>query len=140
MGLLFGIIGALILGDAAVNASIVSPVLIIIVAITGITSFAIPDFTLSFHCRIMRFLYIILGYVAGFLGISVGLFLHIITLCKLKSFGVPYLEPYISVNPKNFKGLFIPIIWKREKRNTSLNTKRQYKQDYISRKWKYPNK
>ena len=54
--------GALIIGQAAVDAGIVSPILIIIVAITGITSFAIPDYYLAFHCRVARFLYIILGY------------------------------------------------------------------------------
>lgn len=139
IGSTIGIIGALILGEAAVNASLVSPVLIIVVALTGISSFAIPDFSLSFHCRIMRFVYIVLGYLAGFLGLAVGLFVHIITLCKMKSFGVPYLEPYLSANSKNFKGMILPPIWKREKRFSFLNTKRQYKQGYISRKWKLPH-
>ena len=64
--------GALIIGQAAVDAGIVSPILIIIVAITGITSFAIPDYYLAFHCRVARFAYIILGYLAGFLGIAFG--------------------------------------------------------------------
>ena len=52
IGSSIGIVGALILGDAAVNAGIVSPILIIIVAITGIASFAIPDFSFGFHVRI----------------------------------------------------------------------------------------
>ncbi len=58
MGATIGIVGALILGEAAVNASVVSPILIIIVAITGICSFAIPDFSLSFSLRLWRFFYI----------------------------------------------------------------------------------
>lgn len=58
MGTTIGIVGALILGEAAVNANIVSPILIIIVAITGICSFAIPDFSLSFSLRLWRFFYI----------------------------------------------------------------------------------
>ena len=49
IGATIGIVGALILGDAAVNAGIVSPILIIVVAITGIASFAIPDFSFGFH-------------------------------------------------------------------------------------------
>jgi len=49
----------------------VSPILIIIVAITAICSFAIPDFSLGFSLRIYRFIYIILGYICGFLGIGV---------------------------------------------------------------------
>ena len=64
IGPTIGIIGALIIGQAAVDAGIVSPILIIIVAITGITSFAIPDYYLAFHCRIWRFAYIVFGYLA----------------------------------------------------------------------------
>ena len=77
MGPTLGIIGALIMGQAAVDAGIVSPILIIIVAITGITSFAIPDYYLAFHCRVSRFAYIILGFLAGLLGIAVTLLLNI---------------------------------------------------------------
>ena len=58
-------------GQAAVSANLVSPILIIIVAITAICSFAIPDFSLGFSLRIYRFIYIILGYICGFLGIGV---------------------------------------------------------------------
>ena len=64
IGPTIGIIGALIIGQAAVDAGIISPILIIIVAITGITSFAIPDYYLAFHCRIWRFVYIVFGYLA----------------------------------------------------------------------------
>ena len=70
VGPTIGIVGALILGEAAVNANIVSPILIIIVAITAISSFAVPDFSFSFHLRIYRFFFTILGFIAGFLGIG----------------------------------------------------------------------
>ena len=59
VGQTIGIVGALILGQAAVDAGIVSPILIIIVSFTAICSFSIPDFSLSFHFRIMRFIYIL---------------------------------------------------------------------------------
>lgn len=137
IGTTIGIIGALILGQAAVEASIVSPILIIIIAITGITSFAIPDFYLSFHLRIARFLYIIAGFLAGFLGIGIVLFGHLILLCSLKSFGVSYLAPYIPATSKNNKAYFMPPFWSREKRPDFLNSKRPKKQDRISMKWKY---
>lgn len=137
IGTTIGIIGALILGQAAVEASIVSPILIIIIAITGITSFAIPDFYLSFHLRIARFLYIIAGFLAGFLGIGIVLFGHLILLCSLKSFGVSYLAPYIPATSKNNKAYFMPPFWNREKRPDFLNSKRPKKQDRISMKWKY---
>lgn len=70
MGSTIGIIGGLILGEAAVSANIVSPILIIIVALTGICSFAIPDYSLGFCLRIFRFMYIVLAYIAGFLGMG----------------------------------------------------------------------
>ena len=137
IGTTIGIIGALILGQAAVEASIVSPILIIIIAITGITSFAIPDFYLSFHLRIARFLYIIAGFLAGFLGIGIVLFGHLILLCSLKSFGVSYLVPYIPATSKNNKAYFMPPFWSREKRPDFLNSKRPKKQERVSMKWKY---
>ena len=116
LGSTIGIVGALILGEAAVSASLVSPVLIIIIAITGICSFSIPDFSLNFTFRIYRFVYIILGYMAGFLGISFGVFIQLAIMCKLKSFGSPYINPYIlGKNKRSISSYFIPPIWKRER-------------------------
>ncbi len=139
IGPTLGIVGALILGQAAVEANIVSPVLIIIVAITGISSFAIPDFSLSFHCRLLRFAYIILGYLLGFLGICFGLFVHFLIMSSLKSFGTPYLQPYVPIT-RDYKGIMLSPAWKREHRADFLNTKRPKKQNKISMGWKYPSK
>ena len=135
-----GIIGALIIGQAAVDAGIVSHILIIIVAITGITSFAIPDYYLAFHCRVSRFAYIILGFLAGLLGIAVGIFIHLLVATKIQSFGISYLDPYIPSKGKIFNGIFTAPTWKREKRADFLDTKRGEKQEHISMKWKYPDK
>jgi len=136
IGSSIGIVGALILGDAAVNAGIVSPILIIIVAITGIASFAIPDFSFGFHMRIFRFWFIALGFVAGFLGIGVGFFIYITLLCSLKSFGVPYTTPIAPSYDTKGNGYFIPPIWKQEYRASFISPKRKESQDKISMKWK----
>ncbi|MCF0124518.1 MAG: spore germination protein [Clostridia bacterium] len=65
------------MGQAAVSAGIVSPILIIVVAITGISSFAIPDFSFGFHLRYYRFLFILLGFMAGFVGVSLrSIYIH----------------------------------------------------------------
>lgn len=136
IGPTLGIVGALVLGQAAVSAGIVSPILIIIVAITGISSFAIPDYTFSFHLRCFRFLFILLGYIAGFLGIGVGIFVYLTMLSDLESFGVSYTTPYApNILGKNNNFLLSPI-WKREYRQTYLGSKREKKQDKISMKWK----
>ena len=130
------IVGALVLGEAAVSANIVSPISIIIVAITGLTSFAIPNFSLELHYRILRFAFIILGSTFGFLGIAIGLFLYFGMICSYSSFGVPYLSPYIPLSKMNNGGYFLSPIWRREKRSDYLNTKRINKQAHISMKWK----
>ena len=136
LGSTVGIVGALVLGEAAVSANIVSPILIIIVAITAISSFAIPDFSLGFHLRISRFAYTILGALCGFLGIGIGIFIHLIALCSLKSFGVPYLSPYMPKSNVRNNGYMLRPVWKREKRSDFLNAKRTTVQDKISMKWR----
>ena len=90
--------------------------LIIIVAITGISSFAIPDFTFSFHLRYFRFAFLLLGYIAGFIGIGIGIFIYISSMCDLKTFGVPYTAPYAPVINNKGNGYFLSPIWKREYR------------------------
>ena len=136
LGSTVGIVGALVLGEAAVSANIVSPILIIVIAITAISSFAIPDFSISFHLRISRFAYTILGSLCGFLGIGIGLFIHILILNSLKSFGVPYLSPYAPLSPIGNNSYFLKPVWKREKRASFLNTKKPFTQERISMKWR----
>ena len=139
IGPTIGIVGALILGEAAVSASIVSPILIIIVSLTAICSFAVPDFSLSFTLRFLRFLFIFLGYIAGFLGIALGLFIYLTILNSLKSFGVPYLAPYVPIQDKDTNSVFfIQPIWFREKRSDFLKTKRNFTEGNISMLWKKP--
>ncbi len=132
-----GIIGALILGDAAISANIVSPILIIIVAFSGICAFTVPDNTLRFAIRMFRFMYIILGYIAGFLGIALGFFIHFVILANQSSFGIPFFSPYIPYNDLSENThLYMEPVWKREKRNKTLNTKKPQLEDDISMKWR----
>ncbi len=137
IGPTIGIVGALVLGQAAVSAGIVSPILIILVAITGIASFAIPDFSFGFHLRILRFVFTILGYISGFLGIGIGIFTYVTMLCSLKSFGVQYTVPFAPTTYSLGSEYFISPIWKREKRPDFLNAKKEDSQKHISMGWKY---
>lgn len=138
IGSTIGIIGGLILGEAAVSANLVSPLLIIIVAMTGICSYAIPDFSLNFTIRCFRFMYTILGYTAGFLGIGFGIFIQLILLSNLQSFGVSYFSPYVPLGNKNTdSSFFIKPVWKREERSSFLKTQRPKQEEKISMKWKY---
>ena len=137
VGSTIGIVGALVLGDAAVSASIVSPILIIVIAITGIASFAIPDFSFGFHIRIMRFAFILFAFIAGFLGIGLLIFVYITILCSLKSFGVPYMVPFAPLINSTGSSYFVHYEYKRERRPDYLNTKRPTSQKHLSMKWKY---
>ena len=137
IGPTLGIVGALVLGQAAVSAGIVSQILIIIVAMTGISSFAIPDYSFSFHLRFFRFGFILLGFLAGFLGIGIGIFLYLSELCDLETFGVSYTAPYVPFIDSKNNGFLLPPIWKREYRASYLASKREKKQNKISMKWRF---
>jgi len=141
IGPTLGIIGALILGQAAVAANIVSPILIIVVAVTGIGSFAVANFSLGLAFRLLRFAYIFLGAMAGFLGITVGLFIQGIFFVTSKSFGVPITVPFGPKTARVWSGdeLTRSPVWKQERRADYLNTKDEAKQPKISRKWTRKN-
>ena len=135
IGPTIGIVGALVLGQAAVSAGIVSPILIIIVAITGIASFAIPDFSFGFHLRYYRFLFIILGYISGFLGISLGLFVYISVLSSIRSFGVFFTAPFSPHINSRGNSYFLRPMWNREFRAPFIAPKKEQSQANISMKW-----
>lgn len=137
IGATLGIVGALILGDAAVSAHIVSPILIIVVAITGLSSFAIPDFAFSFHLRVYRFIFTLLGFCAGFIGIGAGLLVYINMLCSMKSFGVSFISPLTSSFSSHLGSFFVKPAWKYEKRPGFVRPKKEYAQPKISKKWRY---
>lgn len=119
---------------------IVSPILIIVVAITGIASFAIPDFSFGFHLRTSRFIFIFLGWIFGFLGISLGLFVYMSLMAETKSFGISYTTGITPLEKVKGNSYYLPPIWKREYRASFLNSKKAKKQKDISMSWKYkPN-
>lgn len=83
-------------------------------------------------------MYIILGYLAGFLGIAIGVFVQLVLLSSYKSFGVSYLAPYLPViNLNTDASYFMKPMWHREKRADFLNTKNPKSQEKISMAWKF---
>ncbi len=101
-----GIVGGLILGQAAVTAGIVSPIVIIVVAMTAVGSMSAPSYSMGIAFRIMRFSYIILGAFAGMLGVTVVLFCHLLMIATARSFGVRGFAP---IAPRTREGLFRTI-------------------------------
>lgn len=119
-----GIVGALVLGQAAVSASIVSPIIIIIVATTAIGSLSTPNYSFGLSFRIMKFVYIIFASIAGFVGFSVCLFMHMATLVSIKSFGVRYFSPAAPKTRESFfKTLFVTKDYKKTSKPDYINTK-----------------
>lgn len=93
VGQAVSIVGALVIGQAAVEAGLVSPAMVIVVAITAISNFVIPAFTMGISLRIIRFFLMVFAATFGLFGIIVGLFAMVQHLCSLRSFGVPYMSP-----------------------------------------------
>lgn len=141
IGSTLGIVGGLILGQSAVSAKIVSPLMIIVIAITGIGSFATPDYSLSWTSRVLRLGFIILGAFLGLYGIAIGIFLYALLLASQTSFGVPFLAPMPKTGKKNMKNaIFENPIWKKENRPGFLRTQNETAETKVSRNWKIKRK
>lgn len=96
MGSTLGIVGGLIIGDAAVSANLVSPVVVIIIALTAIAAFTVPNEEFASTFRIIRYMIIFLSAFWGLYGFVIGIMMVLIHLAGLKSFGVPYLTPFVA--------------------------------------------
>lgn len=94
IGTTIGIVGGLIIGQAAVEAGIVSPLMIIIVAITTIASFTLPSYEFAAALRFYRFFIMVLASILGLYGIMLGIILMLTHLADLNSFGIPFSSPF----------------------------------------------
>lgn len=111
------IVGALIIGDAAVRAGLVSTPMVVIIAFTGIASFVSPAYNAGIIVRIARFAFLISSAVLGFLGIMIMLILMLIRMASLSSLGLPYLAPVAPLNRAQLSDIIIRRPWfKSEKR------------------------
>ncbi|WP_261304423.1 spore germination protein [Paenibacillus andongensis] len=117
VGSAVSIVGALVLGQAAVQAGIVSPETVILVAFTGICSFTIPATSAAFAVRFVRFIVILLAGILGYVGLMAAAILIFIHLTSLRSFGVPYLSPLAPFNWSDSIDTFL-------RRPITLNKKR----------------
>lgn len=141
IGSTLGIVGGLILGQAAVSAKIVSPIMIIVIALTGLGSFATPDYSISWSYRILRIIFIILAGICGFYGVAIGIFLYSILLGAQKSFGVPFLAPLTREHKSGSDtSVMVSPIWKQENRPDYLNPQSKKQEPKISMKWRTKKK
>lgn len=113
VGSAISIVGALVLGQAAVEAGIVSATMVIIVSLTAIASFVCPSFNMAIAIRILRFIFMVLAGTFGLFGIVMGLIIMIAHLVSLRSFGVPYLSPMAPLVLADQKDVLIRVpFWK----------------------------
>ena len=112
VGQAVSIVGALVIGQAAVQANIVSPLMVIVVALTGISSFCIPQYSLALPVRILRFVLMILAAVMGLFGIMIGVLFIMMHLFSLESFGKPYMAPLGPFRANGLKDTVLRFSWK----------------------------
>ncbi len=111
-GQTIGIVGGFILGDAAVRAGLISPIMTIVVALTAISSFAAPSFGVAITMRLLRFPLMLVAQISGLYGLSIATIILLIHMAGIRSFGVPYLSPVVPLNLSDLKDfMFVAPRW-----------------------------
>jgi spore germination protein KA len=127
------LVGGIIIGDTAIQSKMVSPTTLLIVGITVITTFLIPNYDMSLSIRLLRFPMLILANIMGIFGIAVGWFLILVHLSSLDSLGVPYFEFHKS----DMKDTFIRgPLWKMNKRPEGIPNTDSIRQTNFRNKFK----
>ncbi len=111
IGPAISIVGALVLGQAAVQAGLVSAAMVIVVSFTAISNFVLPAINMSGSVRLLRFVLMLLAGSFGLYGVLAGLVPILVRLVSLNSFGVPYMLPIAPFNKSNLKDLFVRVPW-----------------------------
>ncbi len=109
IGQAVSIVGALVVGEAAVNAKFISPAVVVIIAITAISGFAMPNQDFANSLRTWRFIMVIFASILGIIGITFGAILLVFAMSKIETFGVPYLSPYAANDGKNLEDSIIRL-------------------------------
>ncbi|WP_274649220.1 spore germination protein [Paenibacillus humicola] len=113
IGQAVSIVGALVLGQAAVEAGLISSAMVIVVAITGISSFATASYDLALSARIIRFALMVASAFLGFYGVAILSIIILAHLCALRSFGVPYLAPITPFKLNDQKDVLVRLPWRK---------------------------
>ena len=103
VGTAMSILGGVVVGQAAVTANVLSPLVVVIVSLAGIAGFIVPNQDLSSGIRVVRFIFAVIAAVGGFFGLAVGLILLLTHLCSLDNYGVAYLAPFVDMDESNHK-------------------------------------
>lgn len=143
VGQALSIVGALIIGQAAVEAGLVSPIMVVVVAFSGISSFVIPAYRLSISFRLLRFVVLLASSFLGLIGfVLINLFL-LVHLTSMQSFGVPYFEPLGPMKYGQMKDWFFRQWWGQKAKQpynialSRMDDQMIFEQDTKTRKGNY---
>ncbi|GEN33378.1 spore germination protein [Aneurinibacillus danicus] len=124
VGSAVSIVGALVIGQAAVEAGIISQAMVIVVAFTGIASFTVPAFNLSMATRLLRFPMMIIAAGLGLFGMAIALVALGIHMCSIRTFGVPYMSPIAPMHVRTWGSEIFVLPYPL----------RKWRQEYIQKK------
>jgi spore germination protein KA len=128
IGQTIGVVGGLIIGDAIVSAGLVSNLMVIVVALTAISSFVIPSVEMNMAIRIIRFPFMFAAATFGFFGMAIGTILLVIHLMTLTSLKQPYFSPLIPLDTTRFLDVFFRVPYfrfhKQQKTLTFMDKKK----------------
>lgn len=120
IGPTIGIVGALVIGEASVTAGLVSPLMVIVVGLTTISSYANPSYNAAISLRLLRFPIMIVAAGFGLYGIVLCLMILLHHLVKLESFGVPYMAPMAPLRGQDLKDLLVRVPWSMMEKRPSI--------------------
>lgn len=121
IGPLVSVVGALVIGEAAVSAGIVSSPIVIVVSAAGIASFIIPRYRFGIPLRMLRFPLLIMSGIFGLFGLTAGIIAILIHLIQLRPFGMPYLSPLAPASPQWLKDWWLRMPQRLTKRTETSN-------------------
>ena len=121
LGSSFSIVGALILGNVAVEANIIEPIMIIIIALTAISSLPFNEVDITNSLRLYRFIFMLSALLLGFIGVYIVFLIFLISLSSKNIFNIPYFTPYSPLSLNGLKDSIVKINTKIDKRNKYLS-------------------
>ena len=111
IGQAVSIVGALVIGQAAVQAKIVSPLMVIVVALTAIAKFSVAQYNITLPIRLLRLAFMLLASIQGMFGIMAGTLFLMFHLFSLESFGKPYMAPLSPLRTTDLKDTAMRAPW-----------------------------
>ncbi|WP_270181257.1 spore germination protein [Alkalihalobacillus sp. CinArs1] len=121
IGSTVSIVGAIVIGETAVSAGIVSPMMVMVISFTAICSFTVPNYQLSLALRSIRFFLLFFAAILGIYGILIALFILSTHLVSLRSFNVPYMEPFAPIRFRQLKDSVIRLFFRLGKKDGKLH-------------------